>query len=340
MDWYRRAASAQGNQLKPSEARATLQLDDSKRLGIKAVIETDMTDIGTGSYTVFSQVAAELLGLPIDRIEMKLGDSDLPPAAGSGGSFGAASSGSGIYLACVKLREILATATGLHTDTICLDDGKIRQEVEHDPSKVEQATDAMLSAMEKLAQLDSLLEVLPDVASNAVVSTWDNVKNAKDAGLAQMGIGNGKLPTGKDYDFGDDKSHALKDVVASFDDQTITGVGQIMPGKNKKSYRQSSYGANFAEVAVHRVTGEIRVRRMTGVFEAGRILNHKTATSQCYGGMIFGIGSALMEQLIVDKHDGRLCNLWRNTCACECGRATVRRYFAGRRRPLHQSYAH
>lgn len=312
-DWWigtGMSASARGNQLKPSEARATLQLDDSKRLGIKAVIETDMTDIGTGSYTVFSQVAAELLGLPIDHIEMKLGDSDLPPAAGSGGSFGAASSGSSIYLACVKLREILAAATGLHTDTICLDDGKIRQEGEHDPSKVEQATDEMLSAMEETGSSikDSLLEVLPDVASNAVVSTWDNVKNAKDAGLAQMGIGNGKLPTGKDYDFGDDKSHALKDVVASFDDQAITGVGKIMPGKNNKSYRQSSYGANFAEVAVHRVTGEIRVRRMTGVFEAGRILNRKTATSQCYGGMIFGIGSALMEQLIVDKHDGRLCN--------------------------------
>ena len=47
---------------------------------------------------------------------------------------------------------------------------------------------------------------------------------------------------------------------------------------------------------------------MTGVFAAGRILNHKTATSQCYGGMVFGIGSALMEEVIHDKHDGRLCN--------------------------------
>ena len=47
---------------------------------------------------------------------------------------------------------------------------------------------------------------------------------------------------------------------------------------------------------------------MTGAFAAGRILNEKTATSQCYGGMVFGIGSALMEQVIYDKHDGRLCN--------------------------------
>ena len=70
VDWYRHVRL--GTTKQPSEARATLQLDDSKRLGIKAVIETDMTDIGTGSYTVFSQVAAELLGLPIDHIEMKL----------------------------------------------------------------------------------------------------------------------------------------------------------------------------------------------------------------------------------------------------------------------------
>jgi xanthine dehydrogenase YagR molybdenum-binding subunit len=59
---------------------------------------------------------------------------------------------------------------------------------------------------------------------------------------------------------------------------------------------------------VHKVTGEIRVKRMTGAFAAGRILNHKTATSQCYGGMVFGIGSALMEEVIHDKRDGRLCN--------------------------------
>ncbi|MGY8856999.1 MAG: molybdopterin cofactor-binding domain-containing protein, partial [Pseudomonadales bacterium] len=110
------------------------------------------------------------------------------------------------------------------------------------------------------------------------------------------------------YDFDNTESYALADVVAGYDEQKVSAKGQIKPGKNGKKYRQSSFGANFAEVAVHKVTGEIRVKRMTGAFAAGRILNHKTATSQCYGGMVFGIGSALMEEVIHDKRDGRLCN--------------------------------
>jgi xanthine dehydrogenase YagR molybdenum-binding subunit len=115
-------------------------------------------------------------------------------------------------------------------------------------------------------------------------------------------------PANEQYDFDDNQSYALADIIAKFDEQEISAKGQIKPGKNGKNLRQASFGANFAEVAVHKVTGEIRVKRMTGVYAAGRILNHKLATSQCYGGMVFGIGSALMEEVIHDKHDGRLCN--------------------------------
>ena len=88
----------------------------------------------------------------------------------------------------------------------------------------------------------------------------------------------------------------------------LVANGEIEPGKTKKEYRHAGYGAQFAEVGVHRVTGEIRVRRMLGTFAAGRILNEKTARSQCFGGMVFGIGAALMEQIHHDKRDGRLCN--------------------------------
>lgn len=88
----------------------------------------------------------------------------------------------------------------------------------------------------------------------------------------------------------------------------LVANGEIEPGKTKKEYRHAGYGAQFAEVGVHRVTGEIRVRRMQGTFAAGRILNEKTARSQCFGGMVFGIGAALMEQIHHDKRDGRLCN--------------------------------
>ncbi len=281
-DWWigtGMAASARGNQLKPSEARATLQVDDSKELGIKAIIETDMTDIGTGSYTVFSQVAADLLGLPIDHIEMKLGDSDFPPAVGSGGSMGAASAGSGVYLACEQLREMLADKVGLYPDTIQLDNGQVKQAGEHNLSVTE-------------AAIETVKDKLEDLKNTVTEKTDLSLPKATD----------------EKYDFSHFQSYALADIIATYDEQKISAKGQIKPGKNATSHRQASFGANFAEVAVHRVTGEIRVKRMTGAFAAGRILNHKTATSQCYGGMVFGIGSALMEEVIHDKRDGRLCN--------------------------------
>ena len=284
-DWWigtGMAAAARGNQLQPSEARATLQIDKLKALGVKAVIETDMTDIGTGSYTVFSQVAADLLGLPIDHIEIKLGDSAFPPAAGSGGSWGAASAGSGVYLACEQLREMLAEKVGLYPDTIQLDNGQIKQVGKHDLTAIEATKE------NGQAFADSTID-----------------KISETTGLSLSGKSSSES---EKYDFESMDSYALADVVAGYDEQKLSAKGQIKPGKNGKKYRQSSFGANFAEVAVHKVTGEIRVKRMTGAFAAGRILNHKTATSQCYGGMVFGIGSALMEEVIHDKRDGRLCN--------------------------------
>ena len=72
--------------------------------------------------------------------------------------------------------------------------------------------------------------------------------------------------------------------------------------------RQATWGAYFCEVAVNSVTGETRVRRLHGTFAAGRILNPKTARSQCLGGMTFGIGMALTEELIHDPRDGHIVN--------------------------------
>ena len=76
-------------------------------------VETDMTDIGTGSYTIIQQTAAEMMGLPLERVVVKLGDSRFPISAGSGGQFGAVSATSGVYAACVKLREAVARKLGL-----------------------------------------------------------------------------------------------------------------------------------------------------------------------------------------------------------------------------------
>ena len=68
------------------------------------------------------------------------------------------------------------------------------------------------------------------------------------------------------------------------------------------------YGAHFAEVGVDADTGEIRLRRMLGVFAAGRIFNAKTARSQLIGGMIFGVSAALHEEALVEPHTGAFLN--------------------------------
>ncbi|MFP3367236.1 hypothetical protein R0J93_26685, partial [Pseudoalteromonas sp. SIMBA_148] len=55
----------------------------------------------------------------------------------------------------------------------------------------------------------------------------------------------------QEYDFDNTDAYALAEVVAGYDEQKVSAKGQIKPGKNGKKYRQSSFGANFAEVAVH-----------------------------------------------------------------------------------------
>jgi xanthine dehydrogenase YagR molybdenum-binding subunit len=90
--------------------------------------------------------------------------------------------------------------------------------------------------------------------------------------------------------------------------EDLTADGHIEPGDTSEDVTQATFGAYFAEVAVNAVTGETRVRRMHGTFAAGRILNEKTARSQCLGGMTFGIGMALTEELMPDPRDGHLVN--------------------------------
>ena len=84
--------------------------------------------------------------------------------------------------------------------------------------------------------------------------------------------------------------------------------GEIRPGRNNKDFSQQSYGAHFAEVGVDMDTGEVRVRRMLGVFTAGRVLNAKTARSQAIGGMVFGVGAALHEGITLDPRFGYFVN--------------------------------
>ncbi|MDQ1229538.1 xanthine dehydrogenase family protein molybdopterin-binding subunit [Sphingomonas sp. SORGH_AS_0879] len=218
------AAACRSNQLQQSAAKVELHPDGS------ATVSSAMTDIGTGSYTIMAQIAAEILGLPVEKVTMALGDTNDPPAAGSGGSWGAASAGSAVYLAAERVREKLAKAMGVKAEDLTLKDG--------------------------------------------------------------MAIG-------------DNRSVPLTELVG---EDGLSAIGEIKPGAQEKQFNQASYGAHFAEVGVNVVTGEVRVRRMLGVFAAGRVLNAKTARSQCLGGMTFGIGTALTEELIHDPRTGKLVN--------------------------------
>jgi xanthine dehydrogenase YagR molybdenum-binding subunit len=214
------AGATRINLLAMSEARVTLLPDG------RAVVETDMTDIGTGTYTILAQVAGEMLGLPIDRVVVRLGDTEFPASSGSGGSFGAASSGSSVALACQDIIADLAARMNVPPDQLVLKDG---------------------------------------------------IATARNVQVSLIDLLNG---------------------------DSLIANGLIKPGANFRTYSQAAHGAQFAEAAVSTVTGEVRVRRMLGVFDCGRILNAKTARNQAIGGMIWGLSYALHEEAVVDQRSG------------------------------------
>ncbi len=113
------AAAFRGNQMTPSGAR--IRLD---RKG-KITVETDMTDIGTGSYTIIAQTAAEMLGVPLERVVVRLGDSLFPVSSGSGGQWGANCSTSGVYVACTRLREAVERKLGFAPGEATFAAGKV-----------------------------------------------------------------------------------------------------------------------------------------------------------------------------------------------------------------------
>ena len=217
------AAATRGNPLLRSKANVRLDPDGT------ATVRMAMTDIGTGTYTILAQIAAEMLGLSTERIRVELGDTDFPQAAGSGGSWGAGSSGSALFEACERLRDKLAQSAGMDAKTVRFADGSIAS-------------------------------------------------------------GEHSIP--------------LTDLVGT----GVEADGEIEPGRNNKEFSQQSYGAHFAEVGVDADTGELRLRRMLGVFTAGRVLNAKTARSQAIGGMVFGVGAALHEGMTLDPRFGYFVN--------------------------------
>lgn len=190
----------------------------------RATVLSDMTDIGTGTYTILTQVASDELGVPVEKVRVELGDSNFPKSGGSGGSWGATNSCMALTRACRALRDqVLASVS-----------------------------DEERTAATNIPKL---------VARN--------------------------FPSG------------------------VEGVGTIdsmMVDPNFKSHALIAFGAHFAEVQVDIDTGEIRLRRMLGVFDIGRVFNAKTARSQLLGGMTWGVSMALFEEGIVDDRTGAFIN--------------------------------
>lgn len=113
-----------------SAFRNNVVMKSGARIGVdgagRVIVETDMTDIGTGSYTIIAQTAAEMLGVDLDRVVVRLGDSRYPVSAGSGGQWGANSATAGVYAAAMALRSKLAEKAGYPADQAQFADGLVR----------------------------------------------------------------------------------------------------------------------------------------------------------------------------------------------------------------------
>ena len=113
------AGGFRNNQLTKSAARIRLEQDG------RLTVETDMTDIGTGTYTILAQTAAEMMGVGLREVTVRLGDSDFPASAGSGGQWGANNSTAGLYAACLKLRAAVAQRLGFGATDIDFAGGQV-----------------------------------------------------------------------------------------------------------------------------------------------------------------------------------------------------------------------
>lgn len=114
------ASAFRNNLLMKSAARVRL---DGRGM---VTVETDMTDIGTGSYTIIAQTAAEMIGVPLENVVVKLGDSTFPVSCGSGGQWGGNNATAGVFAACSKLRETVAQKLGIDAATAEFVDGSVR----------------------------------------------------------------------------------------------------------------------------------------------------------------------------------------------------------------------
>jgi len=218
-------------------ARITLTRDGHATVAVAA------HEMGMGTSTAQTQVAAERLGLPMQAITFRYGDSKLPGAVLAGGSQQTAAIGAAVAAA--------------HRD--------------------------LVKELLQLAGNDSPLAGLKPEEVGGV-----------DGGLCALGD--------------ESRRESYASILARAQREDISVEAEAPMPLELQHWSMHSHSALFCEARVNAVTGEIRVSRFLGSFDCGRILNAKTAASQFRGGIIMGLGLALMEETRFDERTGRIMN--------------------------------
>lgn len=204
----------------------------------KITVYSGTQDLGTGTYTIISQVAAEILEVDIKQIKVVIGDTEITPLGpSSGGSTTAPSIAPAVRDAAEKMKSKL-------------------------------------------------------ISSAAAIMNVDENKLLYSRGKVTEINGNMVL--------------TINEIIAEINEPKLITKGSRE--ENLKGYITQSFGAQFAEVEVDTLTGYIKVKKIVAAHDIGRTLNRKTLENQFHGGIIQGLGFALMEERLVDSDYGKVLN--------------------------------
>jgi CO/xanthine dehydrogenase Mo-binding subunit len=261
---YGMAGVTYGHHQVECEARATIRRDGS------AYVCSGTTEIGVGTKTVMTQLAAELLGLPLHRVEFDLGDTAMPRAPYVGGSGLTIALGSAIDNACRNLLQAFL-------DMIAHD---------HGSPLIGRNVDGVATAEGRIVRIDdpssgeSYADILNRHGVEEVTADGDS-----SPPRGEMGV-------------------QIKSLIVSRHGR----LGRKIVGMAKGPVPAGPFGARFVEVRVDPDLGLLRIARVVSAIDAGRVLNEKTARSQIIGGTVQGIGMAMFEEMARDAGSGRIAN--------------------------------
>jgi xanthine dehydrogenase YagR molybdenum-binding subunit len=276
---YGMAAAAYEARRQPASARVILRANG------QVLVENAGTDIGPGTYTALALVAAEAVGVEVGQVEVRLADTNLPAAPVQGGSFLLASTANAVNIAAEDARtKLLALAqretgspfTGLAPGAVRLRGGRLVG-----PGRASKGVPWRdLLIRNGLQTLEGLAERAPTAGAGSAARA--SSEQAQGGGAASGRAVGPEGPRG--------------------------GVPTRSSPSEGARYSSYSFGAHFIEVKVDPELGEVRVSRVAGAYSAGRIINPKAARSQVIGGIVGGLGMALMEETRMDHRVGRYTN--------------------------------